>query len=275
MTYEKFLVLGIIGDRRVGRSLSPRMHNTVMQRRGLRGVYAPFPVESGRMAQAVAGIRGLGIDGVNVTVPHKEEAARQVDNLSEAARRIGAVNTIVRSGRVLEGHNTDADGFNDALAQAGFEADGLTVLVVGAGGAARAVLFALRRLGAQVRLAGRNRVKIKTLADEMEVGAVTWEEWPEAAARVDLLINASSVSAPDEAPNLAATVARIRLDRPRLVFDLNYGREENFWRDLAGRHGAVFMDGLIMLAYQARRSFALWTGIEATFEEFYQPLAGG
>jgi len=275
MIPEKYLVLGIVGDRRVSRSLSPRMHNAVIQGRGLRGVYAPFAVEPGRMAQAVAGIKALGIDGVNVTVPHKEEAARRVDRLDEAARRIGAVNTIVRNAQILEGHNTDADGFADALAQGGFEAEGRSALVVGAGGAARAVLFALGRLGAQVRLAGRNWTKVKTLADELGVEAVKWAEWPEAAAGVDLLINAASVSSPDEAPDLAAAAARVRLERARLVFDLNYGRDENFWRDLAESHGAAFMDGLIMLAAQARRSFALWTGIEAAFEEFYQPLAGG
>lgn len=273
MKPEKFLSLGIIGDERVAHSLSPRMHNAVMKRRGITGAYVPFPVESGLVGLAVAGIRALGIIGVNVTVPHKKAVMDHLDQLSDTAQRAGAVNTILRRNKTLEGHNTDVGGFTDALRQTGFDTAGKTALVVGAGGAARAVLLALQALELKrVILTGRDSNKVEPLAKEMLAVPLPWTELTHVGAEAELIVNAAAVSSPDESPELAAIVGKMEAGPCGLVFDLNYGRRENFWQDLAQRRGSIFLDGLPMLASQARRSFTIWTGIEAPVEEFFQAL---
>lgn len=273
MKPEKFLSLGIIGDERVAHSLSPRMHNAIMKRRGITGAYVPFPVESAVVGQAVAGIRALGIVGVNVTVPHKKAVMDHLDQLSDTAQRAGAVNTILRRNKTLEGHNTDVGGFIDALGRTGFDMAGKTALVIGAGGAARAVLLALQALEPKrVALTGRDPDKVEPLAEETYAAPLPWDELPHAAGEAELIVNATAVSSPDESPKLAALAGKMEAGPCGLVFDLNYGRRENFWQDLAQRRGSIFIDGLPMLASQARRSFTIWTGIEAPAEEFFQAL---
>ncbi|MDY6850735.1 MAG: shikimate dehydrogenase [Thermodesulfobacteriota bacterium] len=273
MKPENFLSLGIIGDKRVAHSLSPRMHNAIMKRRGITGAYVPFPVESAVVGSAVAGIRALGINGVNVTVPHKKAVMDHLDQLSDTAQRAGAVNTILRRNKTLEGHNTDVGGFIDALEQTGFDVAGKTALVAGAGGAARAVLLALQALEPKrVILTGRDQNKVEPLAKEMLAVPLPWTELTHAAGEAGLIVNATAVSSPDESPELAALVGKMEAGPRGLIFDLNYGRRENFWQDLAQRRGSIFLDGLPMLANQARRSFAIWTGIEAPVEEFFQAL---
>lgn len=269
------MLLGILGDQRVAHSLSPAMHNAVLAEMGLEGSYLPFAVEPAQLGAAVAGVRALGLAGVNVTVPHKEAAAALADDLSPQAAALGAVNTLVLQDGVLQGHNTDVGGFAQALDSAGFAAAGCRALVLGAGGAARAVVKALLDLGAaRVAVAGRSLARVERLTKELGGEALDLAQGGRRASQAELIVNASSVSSPAESPEMAAYAAGLELGGGcRLLVDLNYGRTQNFWAGLAAAAGVPFQDGLAMLACQARLSFNLWTGLEAPLASFQRALA--
>jgi shikimate dehydrogenase len=266
-------VFCILSDERAFRSKSPVMHTAVLQRAGIDGVYVPFMVSPDRVGEAVRGLRALHVSGANVTVPHKEAVMPFLDVLSDAAASIGAVNTIVFSGEELHGHNTDAPGFLDVLDKSGFDPANKSVIVFGTGGAAKAVLFALGRAGARpVTVAGRDERRTGELAARFNAEPVVLESLPGRSVEAELVVNATAVSTPAESPELAELLGRIDVAGCEFVVDLNYARSENFWKDLAATRGARFVDGLPMLAHQARRSFRLWTGIEIDVRHFEEAL---
>jgi shikimate dehydrogenase len=267
------MLLCLLGDKRVAKSLSPLMHNAVLARHGLEGQYVAIPVEPMDLEATVARLRDEGLAGANVTVPHKEAVAPLLDSLSSQARTMGAVNTIVRRGLELVGHNTDVEGFSAALAHPAFRAQGCRALVLGAGGAARAVVMALLGLGVdEVLVASRTMDRCRRLAEDLGARPVGLEQAHLHAAMAELVVNATSASSPAESPQLADLAGRLRLNRCQLLVDVNYGRQENFWKEAAVKAGAPFVDGLVMLAHQARLSFKLWTGVDAPVEEFTAAL---
>lgn len=306
-------VFCIFSDERAFRSRSPGMHNRVLGLSRIDGVYVPFCVRPEGIGDAVRGFRALGIAGANVTVPYKEAVVPHLDVLENEAKALRAVNTIVRKGDRLEGHNTDVRGFLDALRGAGFDPDGRTALVFGTGGAARAVVYALHELGrARVVVIGRDLEKAVRLTNELGGEPMAREdlvrvlscvgqaashrassaalpsplapggrgngegEWElPSPLSANLVVNATSVSSPNEAPDMADLADRLMIRGIELVVDINYGRSDNIWRSLANRHGARFVDGLPMLAYQARRSFELWTGVDVDPAEFLRALEEG
>jgi shikimate dehydrogenase len=254
-------VFCILSDERAFRSKSPAMHTSVLKHFGIDGVYVPFRVEPKQLGGAVAGIRALNIAGANVTVPYKESVIPYLDDVSGEASEIGAVNTIVPEDGRLIGHNTDAKGFLDAVRDGGLQIAGKSTLIFGAGGAAKAIMVALMRAGAdRVLVAGRNEEKIKRLCGRLSATPITIQSLADRPISTDLIVNATSVSSVSESPEMGNFVTHLDAPGCRLVADLNYGRDTNFWRDFAIARGADFMDGLPMLAHQARRSFELWTG---------------
>jgi shikimate dehydrogenase len=270
------LVFGLLGDKRVARSLSPRMHNAMLVRHGLDGVYVPIAVEPAQVKQVVRAFRNTSLAGVNVTVPHKETVAPLLDSLSPQARLLGAVNTIVFREAELVGYNTDVDGFTEALKEVGFSPRGHSALVFGAGGAARAVVLALVTAGAaEVKVASRTPARTRRLAADLGARAVELAGAPAVSAACDLVVNATPVSTRRESPEMAELALRLKLGQGcRLVVDINYGRRLTFWEEAARAQGMPFLDGLVMLAHQARLSFKLWTGVDAPVEEFASALKG-
>ena len=263
----------IFGDERVFNSKSPEMFTTVFQRVGIRGVYVPFMSRPEQIAEAVTSIRALNIAGANITVPHKESVIPHVDILSEGAKIIGAVNTIAWDGDILKGYNTNAIGFMDTLEEIKWEVPGKRALVFGSGGAARAVVFILNWLRAEaVYIAARNEISAHQMADNLGGEAISFDDVRAAPVDVDLIINATSISAEDESPEFAALVSELQLDSCDLLLDLNYGREINIWEQKAAVNGVRYLDGLRTLAYQARRTFALWTGVQVEPNEFLTAL---
>ncbi len=263
----------IFGDERVFNSKSPEMFTTVFQRVGIRGVYVPFMSRPEQIAEAVTSIRALNIAGANITVPHKESVIPHVDILSEGAKIIGAVNTIAWDREILKGYNTNAIGFMDTLEEIKWEVPGKRALVFGSGGAARAVVFILNWLRAEaVYIAARNEISAHEMADHLGGEAISFEDVSAAPVDVDLIINATSISAEDESPEFAALVSELQLESCDLLLDLNYGREINIWEQKAAVNGVRYMDGLRTLAYQARRTFALWTGVQVEPNEFLTAL---
>lgn len=267
------ITLGIIGDQRVVHSLSPRMHSAVMAGLGMDGIYACFAVEKRNVAAAIAGIKALGLAGVNVTVPYKRAVVPYLSRLSDDAAALGAVNTIKCEPSGMVGHNTDMGGFRQALSETGFKADGAIALVLGAGGAARAVALALVRGGAEVLVAARKPAQSAALCDELGGKSIKLEQAVAVFPRANLLVNATSVSAPEESSEMLAWVQEAPVaDKLALVMDINYGRLQNVWKELARKSGARFMDGLPMLAHQARLSFQIWTGIDTPVDGFKAAL---
>jgi shikimate dehydrogenase len=264
----------IFGDGRIFNSRSPEMFNEIFKRVGLRGTYVPFMVNGGKIGQAMDSLRTLNIAGANVTVPFKESAIPHVDVLSEGAKIIGAINTVAWEGNVLKGYNTNAIGFMDTLEEIQYEVPGKRAVVFGSGGVAKAVVFILNWLRAEVvYIAARNDARASEMARRIGGEVIPLAEVARGALGVDLLVNATSVSSEDESPDFAALVAQLDLNGCELLLDLNYGREVNIWQRRAAQCGVHFMDGLRPLAFQARRTFALWTGVQVEPNEFLKALA--
>lgn len=263
----------ILGDQRVFHAKSPVIFSALLKRLGIKGAYVPFKVAPDQIGQALHSLRVLNIAGANVTVPFKEAVIPHLDILSEGANIIGAINTIIRSGDVLKGYNTNAIGFMDSLNDVDFDAEGKSALVFGTGGAAKAVVFILNWLRTDsVIVAGRDEEKTQQVVNRFGGEAKSINNLPDQPLAVNILVNATSVSSTDESPELAALMERLEVQDCELVLDLNYGRSQNFWQDMALRNNIRFMDGLSTLANQARRTFALWTGIQVPSEEFLKVI---
>ncbi len=261
-------LVGIIGWP-VKHSLSPSMHNAAFAARGMDWAYVPLPVSPKWVKEAVLGLRALGFRGANVTVPHKEQVIPFLDHLTPEAQAIGAVNTIVveEDGRIW-GTNTDADGFlNDLLAH-DVQVEGEPVLVLGAGGAARAVVYALARAGARVTIANRTLGRAVELARQIHMvlpGAsfrvveFSAESLTREAEAHTILVNATSVGMwPDVEASPWPRGAGF--GRIKVVYDLVYRpRLTRLLRD-AQAWGCQVIDGLGMLVRQGAESWRLWTG---------------
>ncbi len=252
------------------------MFSAVLKHVGINGIYVPFMVASDQLGQAVQSLRALNIAGANVTVPYKEAVIPFLDVLSEGAQIIGSINTITRKGKVLKGYNTNAIGFMNALSEVGFDAAGKSALVFGTGGAARAVVFMLKWLNADpIFVTGRSEEKIKQLVNRIGGEAITFDSVLNQPIPASLVVNATTVSSKDESPELAPLVGSLQVPGCELILNLNYDRRQNFWQDMALAKNIRFTDGLPSLAYQAKRSFELWTGVEVEPGEFLKALETG
>lgn len=245
----------------VAHSLSPAMHNAAFAALGLPHRYETRDVAPERLADLVEALRGDDVLGANVTIPHKEAALRLVDELADDARRIGAVNTIVRRSSRLVGDNTDGYGFARALAMAGVDVSGRDVLVLGAGGAARACMPALSTARV-VAIAARDLDRASALAAAFGTPVVPrpWADARRTARGIDVLVNATPLGLHGE--DLLAEFAFDPL--PAVVVDLVPTREVTpLVRRAREAQDVRVVDGLSMLLHQAARSFTLWTGREA------------
>jgi len=258
-------VAAVIGDP-VRHSRSPAILNAAFAAAGLDWVYLAFEVPAGAVPAALAGVRALGIEGVSVTMPHKEAVAETVDELSEDARRLGAVNCVANDDGTLRGHNTDGAGFVAALlAETGVSPAGMPCVVVGAGGAARSVVLALARAGAdEITVVNRTASRAERAAALAgERGRVIP---PEAAAgalaEAGLVVNATSVGM-GEGLKGAVPFDPEPLHAGQYVADLVYQPLETPLLAAARRRGATPVDGLGMLVHQAAVAFELWTGTPA------------
>lgn len=256
-------VVGIFGDP-VEHSLSPAMHNAAFAALGLDFVYVPFRVNAEALREATRAIRALDLVGVSVTVPHKEQILPLLDFCSPLARRVGAVNTVVNRGGQLWGDNTDVHGVVSALREARFRVRGKRAVVVGAGGAARAVIAALleERVG-EIIVVNRTPDRARALARRFRTASVPIHvsdpsvlQSPEHLRGVGLVANTTSLGLAGERffPMQPASTPPTCL-----FFDLVYGRETDFLQQ-AARAGRRTLDGLPMLLRQGARAFELWTG---------------
>lgn len=268
-------VLGVIGDP-VTHSRSPLLHNAAFAACGIDAVYVAFPVRAGQGSSAVEAARTLGIHGLSVTMPHKDAVAASVDRRSPAVDALGACNTVVRDGDVLIGHNTDGDGFLSSLrAETGTDVAGLNVLVLGAGGAARAIIDALTRGGvARVTVVNRTLANAERAASLSPSGRVSPGCDAALVSAADVVINATSLGmtggpAPEE---VGLDPDWIRSGQ--IVADIVYQPTETPLLRAARDAGAIAVGGLGMLLHQAGLQFELWTGSDAPLAAMASALAG-
>ena len=255
-------VAGIIGWP-VEHSLSPAMHNAAFAALGLNWIYAAFPVEPRRVGEAVRGLAAAGCAGLNVTIPHKQAVIEHCSEVSEAVAAIGAANTLVPDGAGgFRADNTDAAGFLRALdEQAPLDVAERDVLVIGAGGAARAVVFALRSRGARVRVANRTPARAAELGDPVPFVPQALEA---VAARSALVVNTTSLGLHGDGVPEALPLAGLGSDQ--VVADIVYRPGGTPWLAAVASQGARTVDGLGMLLHQGAAAFEQWTGEVAPVE---------
>lgn len=259
-------ILGVFGHP-VSHSLSPLMQNAAIEALNIDYIYVPFHVLPENLEQAVQGVRALNIAGVNVTIPHKEQIIQYLDEVSEYSKQIRSVNTVINDNGRLKGDTTDGLGFlKSAEAQWG-KIDGSRVLVLGAGGAAKAICFALARVGCNIVIANRTLKRAEELSEGLQVAygssisravGLQMEVVEEEIRQVDMVVNTTSVGM---YPGVSETPLPSCLLRSNLmVYDLIYNPLKTRLVGEAQAKGARAMTGLKMLVYQGALSLEMWTG---------------
>ena len=239
-------------------TLSPEIHGAAFRAAGLDWAYFAWPVPPESLQDAVSGLRSLGALGANVTMPHKSAVVPMLDEIGGDAQAVGAVNTLQFTGGRIIGHNTDVEGFSRFLsADAGFDAAGKTAAVLGAGGAARAVVRALDQLGAaSVTVVARDTSAGSEVAKLASDGSpAPWQDAAASSRDADLIVNATPLGsgAGDPFPEIPFRAGQT-------VVDLNYQPASSELVDSARKAGAGAWGGLGMLVHQAAASFRIWTG---------------
>ncbi len=261
----KTLLYGILGNP-VTHSLSPAMHNAALAASEINGVYLPFPAPD--IEAAVTGIRGLGVQGASVTIPHKESVMDLLDEIDPVARRIGAVNTIRREDKKLIGLNTDWLGATRALEEE-IDLNGAEAVILGAGGSARAIGFGLLERGAKFVLCSRTESRGRSLAEELGCPWISLVETENLSG--DILINATSVGMQ---PHIAKSpVPEQVLSRFQVVMDIVYAPLKTRLLQEAEGAGCKVVNGLEMLLYQGVAQFEIWTGKTAPVDVMRRALA--
>jgi shikimate dehydrogenase len=277
MITGKTNVYGIIGDP-VEHSLSPGMHNAAFEKLGLDNIYVPFHVKSGELEDAINGAHAMGIRGLNVTIPHKTEVIKYLDYLDIAAGLIGAVNTIEFGENGAVGHNTDGIGAVRAIEEITSIKD-KKILLLGAGGAARAISFQILMSGASsLVISNRTNEKAEELRDDLvekldpdvrviDLGFKLEKELND----VDILINTTSVGMyPNSSQKPLVTADTMH--EGLIVYDIVYNPLKTGLLAEAEKAGAETISGVKMLMYQGVEAFKIWTGIEPPIEVFQNAL---
>ncbi len=262
-------LVGLIG-RKIEYTLSPLMHNTLFHSMQLDYVYLPLPVEPEHLDKAVNALRVFNFAGVNITIPYKEKVLPMLDDVSDEAKRIGAINTInVEENGILKGYNTDVHGFLDSLKEEmDFTPEGVKVVIIGAGGAGRAIAFGCALNNAQrICLIDVDIPHLRSLAKDLN----TLENAPDIAilsaddsnishelASADLVVNATPIGIK---PGEGAPISLESVNSGAVVFDAIYALKETGTIRAAREAGVnKAINGLGMLVHQGARAFELWTG---------------
>ena len=277
MITGKTKTLAVIGNP-VSHSLSPVFQNAAIEAAGLDYIYTAFPVADGKLEAAINGMRAMEISGLNVTIPHKERVMKYLDSIDRDAEILGAVNTIVNKDGVLTGYNTDVKGFVGGMKEKGFEPKGKKTVLLGAGGAARAIIWGLIQEGvASITIGVRNVPKARPLVEYfskyMEITLLDWStaEFEAALEKTELLINATPLGM---CPYVEAMppVNWDKVPKGILAYDIIYTPAETLFLKTAREHGCETLNGEAMLVGQGAESLRLWTGIEPDTEVMKKAL---
>lgn len=260
---SKTSIYGIIGHP-IGHSLSPLIHNYAFENLDFNSVYVSFDVNEEDLKDAIIGIKALGIKGLNVTVPHKESVIKYLDRISDEAKLIGAVNTIKNNSGSLEGYNTDVTGFMESLKEHNVDVVGKNAVILGAGGAAKAVAVGLALLGVKsIYVCNRSIDKAKELSIHMGNNfnikslGISYNDL-NMLDEIDILINATSVGM---YPNVdVSPIGEDVVAKAKFVYDIIYNPEKTLFLSYAEKYRIKYINGLDMLINQAIDSFKIWTG---------------
>ncbi len=257
-------IYGVFGDP-IEHSLSPAMQNAAFRALGMDACYHPFRVYRERLNEAILGAFAMGFGGLNLTIPLKEKAL-EIVQADELARAIGAVNTVsfgASSGSEIighiRGHNTDGFGALLALEKAGIRVRGSRVLLIGAGGAARAIAYTLEQEGAEISIANRSLQRAEELAGMVGGMGYSLCDLEKLVKQSEVIINATSVGMKEGEPRLFDGKL---IKSSHVVFDIVYNRETELLKD-ARAAGALALDGVMMLVYQGAKALEIWTGLKA------------
>ena len=279
--YTNTKLIGLVGHP-IKQSYSPFIHNIAAQFKSVDYIYLPFDVVADNLEIALKGVVALGISGLNITIPHKEKIIKYLDELSEEAAMIGAVNTIVNEHGKLKGYNTDINGILESLSEFKDLITGSKVCVIGAGGGARAVIYTLIRYfkPEQITIINRTIQSADTLQnyfsekmrfDNFKTSDLFPPDLIETFNSSSLIVNSTPVGmfpdVDDSPTNLSES-----FHKDQLVFDMIYNPTETKLLNLAKQQGAETLGGLKMLVHQAAKSFELWTGEEPPVEKLFRSL---
>lgn len=264
-------ILGLMGYP-LAHSLSPRLHNYYIKEHDLNYIYLPFEVKQENFADAVAGLKAINFRGVNITIPYKEKIIDYLDSISEQAQHIGAVNTVVNENGCLSGYNTDAPGFIRMLKEdGGFDIEEKKAVIIGAGGASKAVGFALCKNGIkEILLLNRTPARANELVEIwqeiypdviMNYGGLKDDSYKEIFKKFHLIIDTTPVGMAPET-DVKPVISPQYLHSDLLIVDLVYNPLETVLIREAKKLGARTLNGMSMLLYQGIESFSLWTGIK-------------
>lgn len=261
---------GVIGDP-IEHTMSPAMHNAAFKKLGLNYLYVPFRVKSQDLGKAINGMRALNIRGLNVTIPHKVGVISFLDKLDPLVEKIGAVNTIVNDDGVLTGYNTDATGFLQTLVEEGVEPRGRNVVILGAGGASRAISFILAERGANLVILNRlleldwaqelARKISESFRRKVEALELNEKNLAGVLERADIVVNATSVGMSPKTDETPLPAKLLRSDL--VVFDIIYNPAKTRLLQEAEAARARILSGLDMLVWQGALAFEKWTGVKA------------
>ncbi len=274
-------VIGVIGHP-IKHSYSPLMHNTAFVLDGLNYIYLPFDVHTSNLKAALKGMIAFGFVGFNVTIPHKEKIIEFMNDISEEASVIGAVNTISNENGKLHGYNTDVAGVTETLLPFKDELVDSEVSVIGAGGAARAVIYALIRTFkvAKINIINRTFQKAESLKEYFDAkmhydSFSTYELMPPDIVKVlgnsKLIVNTTSIGM---FPNIDDTPTTIgeSFNEKQIVFDIIYTPIKTKFLQTAEKNGAITLNGLKMFVEQGARSYEIWTGNKMPVDPVYHTL---
>ncbi len=274
-------LIGLLGHP-IKHTYSPFIHNVTVELKKMDYIYLPFDVPTANLKNAVKGMVALGIKGFNITIPHKENIIQLMNNVSDEALIIGSVNTVVNELGKLTGYNTDVNGILETLEPYKDQITGQEISVVGAGGAARAVIYCLVRYFKPkvIHIINRTEQRAEALknyfSDKMKFNLFRAHElFPPELVDIfrssKLIVNASSVGMFPENDDVITTLTKSFV-KDQIVFDLVYNPARTKLLELASAEGAVTLDGIKMLVYQAAKSFELWTGEQMPVDSIYKSL---
>lgn len=281
MITGKTKLLGVIGDP-VEHSLSPVMHNAALNHLGLNYVYIPLPVKKGDLKRALEGFAAIELVGFNATIPHKQAIIPYLDRVTPQAQQVGAVNTVWRTEKGWEGTNTDVDGFIAPLQSLTRNWSEITPIILGNGGAARAVIVGCAKLGCEnIAVIGRDREKLDAFKHSWDnsglsaqIHAYTWEEGEKLISQTQLLVNTTPVgmSPQTDASPVGAEILK-QLPEGAIAYDLIYTPRPTHFLQLAQKQAnALIYDGLEMLIQQGAIALEQWLGQSVPVDKMREAL---
>jgi shikimate dehydrogenase len=262
----KTKLLGVIGEP-IEHSLSPVMHNAAIAQMGVDYVYLPFPIKTADLGVAIAGFAAMGLQGFSVTIPHKQAIISLLSEVSAIAKLTGAVNTVWRTEQGWSGTNTDVEGFVAPLQALNRDWSQTTPVILGHGGAARAVVVGCTQLGcSEIHIVGRNVQKLSQFQQSwvnaplpITLNVHRWEELPELLPQADLVVNSTPVGMYPNVEQSPLDAAAMQLLRPSAIaYDLIYTPNPTQFLQQAKEQGAVAIDGLEMLVQQGAAALKIW-----------------